>query len=159
MTYGSFPVVGDIIPEVNTFLKQFQYPLSIHCCGWGALAGLITTVVVSAMTSKSKEEKRMRNEIHDYFEEVDKPSSSGQSWRNFVKFYAPFWWIMAFVGAPVFANGFWFGIPAQWVWLFVWWALGLFMMWAMAWKAEMSTMPKKEVVPKDEKAAKTITDH
>lgn len=155
LTYGSFPVVGDIFPAVNDFLGQYQYPLSIHCCGWGILANLVVTVLVSAMTQQTKEEKRMRNEIHDYFAEVDQPTPSAQKWRNFVKLYAPFWWIMAFIGAPMFANGFWFGVPAQWVWLAVWWALGLFMMWAMAWGAQMSTMPKKEVVPIDAEAAKT----
>ena len=158
LTYGSFPVVGDIFPAVNEFLGQYQYPLSIHCCGWGILATILVTVIVSAMTEQTEEEKRMRNEIHDYFDEVDKPSPSGQKWRNFVKFYAPFWWIGAFIGAPIFAKGFWFGIPAQWVWLFVWWAIGLFMMWAMAWGAEMSTMPKKDVVPIDAEAAMT-TEH
>ena len=159
LTYGSFPIVGDIFPAVNEFLGQYQYPLSIHCCGWGIIANLIVTVIVSAMTQQSKEERRMRNEIQDYFDEVDRPSPSGQTWRNFVKFYAPFWWIATFIGAPIFANGFWFGVPAQWVWLFVWWVLGVFMMWAMAWKAEMSTMPKKDIVPITEEAARTITEH
>ena len=156
VTYGSVPILGDLYPPINEFLGQYQYPLSIHCCGWGILANLIVTVLVSSMTQQSKEEKRMRNEIQDYFNEVDKPSHGGQKWRNFVKFYAPFWWIMAFIGAPVFANGFWFGIPAQWIWLFVWWFLGLFMMWAMAWKAELSTMTKNDVVPIDAVAAKTL---
>ena len=158
LTYGGIPLIGDIFPEINKILANYKYPLSIHCCGWGIIANLITTAVVSAFTEQSEEERRMRNEIHDYFAEVDYPSESGKKWRNFVKFFAPFWWVMTFVGAPIFANGYWFGIPAQWCWIIIWWILGVFMMWAMAWKAELSTMPKKEVVPIDEEAAKTITE-
>ena len=38
-----------------------------------------------------------------------------------------------------------FGIPSIWTWQLLFWALGVFMMWFLAYKLEMSTVPEKEV--------------
>ncbi len=36
-------------------------------------------------------------------------------------------------------------MPSIWAWQILWWALGVFMMWFLAYKMEMSTVPEKEV--------------
>ena len=36
-------------------------------------------------------------------------------------------------------------MPSIRVWRILWWALGVFMMWFLAYKMEMSTVPRKEV--------------
>jgi solute:Na+ symporter, SSS family len=38
-----------------------------------------------------------------------------------------------------------FGMPSIWAWQLLWWALGVFMMWFLAYKMEMSTIPSKEI--------------
>ena len=36
-------------------------------------------------------------------------------------------------------------MPSIWTWQVVWWALGVVMMWFLAYKMEMSTIPSTEV--------------
>ena len=36
-------------------------------------------------------------------------------------------------------------MPSIWVWQIIWWALGVGMMWFLAYKMEMSIVPHKEV--------------
>ena len=38
-----------------------------------------------------------------------------------------------------------FGIPSIWAWQILFWLLGCGMMWFLAYKMEMSTMPRKSV--------------
>ena len=38
-----------------------------------------------------------------------------------------------------------FGIPSIWAWQILWWVLGCYMMWFLAYKMEMSTVPSREV--------------
>ena len=38
-----------------------------------------------------------------------------------------------------------FGMPSIWAWQLLWWALGVFMMWFLAYKMGMSTVPDKEI--------------
>ena len=56
----------------------------------------------------------------------------------------------AVIGNWVFGNpndpSTWlFGMPSIWTWQLLWWALGVFMMWFLAYKMEMSTVPEREV--------------
>ena len=37
------------------------------------------------------------------------------------------------------------GIPTLWVWQIVWWVVGVVMMYLLAFKLEMSTVPRSEV--------------
>jgi hypothetical protein len=48
-------------------------------------------------------------------------------------------------GNPQDAPTWTFGIPSIWAWQLIWWAGGVFMMWFLAYKMEMSTVPNIEV--------------
>ena len=49
-------------------------------------------------------------------------------------------------GAPdAGIEGWTFGMPSIWAWQILWWGLGVFMMWFLAYKMEMSTLPDREV--------------
>jgi Na+/proline symporter len=48
-------------------------------------------------------------------------------------------------GSPNDAATWTFGMPSIWAWQILWWALGVFMMWFLAYKMEMSTVPDREV--------------
>ena len=39
-----------------------------------------------------------------------------------------------------------FGIPSIWTWQILWWLLGVGMMWLLAYKMQLSTMPEKEII-------------
>ena len=38
-----------------------------------------------------------------------------------------------------------FGIPSLWIWQIAWWIIGCIMMYLLAFKLEMSTVPDREV--------------
>ena len=49
-------------------------------------------------------------------------------------------------GAPdAGVEGWTFGIPSIWAWQILFWLLGVGMMWFLAYKMEMSTMPDREI--------------
>ena len=48
-------------------------------------------------------------------------------------------------GDPNDASTWIFGMPSIWAWQILWWALGVFMMWFLAYKLNMSTVPEREV--------------
>ena len=48
-------------------------------------------------------------------------------------------------GSPNDITTWTFGIPAIWAWQILFWLLGTGMMWFLAYKMEMSTMPRKNV--------------
>ena len=49
-------------------------------------------------------------------------------------------------GAPnAGVEGWTFGIPSIWAWQILFWALGVAMMWFLAYKMEMSSVPNKEI--------------
>ena len=48
-------------------------------------------------------------------------------------------------GAPNDYSSWTFGIPSIWAWHIIFWILGVGMMWFLAYKMEMSTIPKKSV--------------
>ena len=57
----------------------------------------------------------------------------------------------AVIGNTIFGSpeagveGWTFGIPSIWAWQILFWLLGVFMMWFLAYKMEMSTVPDSEI--------------
>ena len=61
-------------------------------------------------------------------------------------------------GAPdAGIEGWTFGMPSIWAWQILWWGLGIFMMWFLAYKMEMSTLPEREVEALVEDIGDTVT--
>ena len=131
-----------------------RWPLTIHSAGWGILFNLGVCIVVSAATQNDREQSR-RMEFHNFLR--DHASLPAEK-RNLV----PAAWIITLVwfffgigpgatlgnwifGNPNDAASWLFGIPSIWAWQILWWALGVFMMWFLAYKMEMSTVPSREV--------------
>ena len=49
-------------------------------------------------------------------------------------------------GNPNDASTWIFGIPSIWAWQIIWWGLGVVMMWFLAYRMQLSTMPDTDVV-------------
>ncbi len=131
-----------------------RWPLTIHSAGWGILFNLGTAVIVSAMT-QNDQDLAHRMKFHSFLREhASLPASK--------KGLVPVAWIIvlvwfffgigpgAVIGNTIFGNpndyaSWTFGMPSIWAWQLLWWALGVFMMWFLAYKMEMSTVPEKEV--------------
>ncbi len=131
-----------------------RWPWTIHSAGWGIIFNLGLAILVSAVT-QNKDDLAHRMKFHDYLKE-----HAGLPARK--KGLVPAAWIIVLVwfffgigpgavigntifGQPQDATTWTFGMPSIWAWQILWWALGVFMMWFLAYKMEMSTIPDKEV--------------
>ena len=131
-----------------------RWPLTIHSAGWGILFNLGVCIIVSFSTQDDRELGR-RMEFHNFLRDhASLPAAK--------KALVPAAWIITLVwfffgigpgavignwifGDPNDAATWMFGMPSIWAWQILWWALGVFMMWFLAYKMEMSTVPAKEV--------------
>jgi hypothetical protein len=131
-----------------------RWPLTMHSAFWGMLFNLGAAVAISAVTQNADDMKH-KMKFHKFL--ADHATLSAEK-RKLI----PTAWIItlvwfffgigpgAVIGNTIFGNpndaATWvFGMPSIWAWQLLWWALGVFMMWFLAYKMEMSTVPTKEV--------------
>jgi Na+/proline symporter len=140
---------------VGIDLPWGRWPWTIHSAGWGILFNVGVCVIVSAMTQNSSSREH-RMTFHNFLR--DHASLSADK-RKLI----PAAWIItlawmffgigpgAVIGNDLFGapdagvEGWTFGMPSIWVWQIIFWLLGVFMMWFLAYKMEMSTVPDREV--------------
>jgi Na+/proline symporter len=132
-----------------------RWPWTIHSAGWGMIFNLAVVVIVSAMT-QNDQERAHRMEYHNFLR--DHASLSDHK-RKYVKlaWIVTLAWLFfgigpgAVIGNTIFGapdagvDGWVFGIPSIWAWQILFWALGVGMMWFLAYFMEMSTVPTKEI--------------
>jgi Na+/proline symporter len=140
-------ILGGMIAVYLTF-RVFKYPLTIHCAAWGTGIGLILAYLCRAFGIKDDQETIDRQrEVRNWIDEIDSGSPSGQSWRKTMKIVVPIWYLFAIGPLCVLGNSaFSFaGFPPLWSWQIAWWILGIVMMWALCFKAEMSTITDEQI--------------
>ena len=131
-----------------------RWPLTIHSAGWGIIFNLGIAVIISAVT-QNKAEYEHKMKYHSFLAEH---ASLPESKRGMI----PLAWIItlvwfffgigpgAVIGNEIFGNpndaATWmFGMPSIWAWQILWWALGVFMMWFLAYRMQMSTLQETEI--------------
>ncbi len=132
-----------------------RWPLTMHSAFWGILFNLGGAVIISAMTQNDAELKH-RMKFHDFLREHAALSPEKRKLVPTAWVLTLIWFFFgigpgAVIGNTIFGdpNGgveaWMFGMPSIWAWQILWWAIGVFMMWFLAYKMEMSTVPDKEV--------------
>jgi Na+/proline symporter len=134
-----------------------RWPWTIHSAGWGIIFNLLFCIPISAMTQSDTAAREHRMKYHNFLREHATLSADK-------KRLVPIAWIItlawlffgigpgAVIGNTIFGApaagvaGWTFGIPSIWAWQILFWILGVGMMWFLAYKMEMSTVPDKEVV-------------
>ena len=132
-----------------------RWPWTIHSAGWGIIFNLAVCIVVSAMT-QTEADRTHRMKFHNFLREH--ASLSPQK-----KGLVPVAWIVtlawlffaigpgAVIGNTIFGapnegpEGWTFGIPSIWAWQILFWILGVAMMWFLAYRMEMSSLPSKKI--------------
>ena len=132
-----------------------RWPWTMHSAGWGMIFNLGICVIVSAMT-QDESSRSHRMVYHDFLREHAAMSADKRK-------LIPIAWIItlawlffgvgpgAVIGNTIFGapnagvEGWTFGIPSIWAWQILFWALGVAMMWFLAYKMEMSSVPSKEI--------------
>jgi Na+/proline symporter len=137
------------------FMPWGRWPMTLHSAFWGILFNLSLTIAVSALTQNGSEREH-RMIFHNFLR--DHASLSPEK-RGLI----PAAWILTLVwfffgigpgavignwifGDPTNAATWTFGMPSIWAWQLLWWVLGVAMMWFLAYRMELSTVPHKEVV-------------
>jgi hypothetical protein len=75
-----------------------------------------------------------------------------------MKIVVPVWYIFAIGPACILGNTAFSlnGFPHLWSWQIVWWILGIVMMWALCFKAEMATTNEEQIRRADEETMEVI---
>jgi len=132
-----------------------RWPLTIHSAGWGLGVNIIVCALFSAFTQNAADRDR-RMKYHNFLREhAALPASKKRlvplAWA------ATLAWLIfgagpgAVIGNDLFGapdagpEGWWFGIPSIWAWQILFWALGIVLMWFLAYRMEMSTVPETQI--------------
>ncbi len=133
----------------------------MHCAFWGTATGLIVAYICKFAGVKDTQETAERQaEVRKWLDDVDAPSESGKQWRKIMKIVVPVWYFFAIGPACILGNkAFSFsGFPHLWSWQIFWWILGIVMMWALCFKAEMSTTSETQIARADKEQHIVIED-
>ncbi len=145
-------LVGAIIACFITYFF-YKYPLSMHTAFWGLFTGLVVAYLCRGLGVKDSEETvKRQEEMRNWINDIDGPTEKGQKWRNAMKVLVPLWYLFAIGPLCILGNSaFSFaGFGPLWSWQIVWWMIGIVMMWALCFKAEMSTTSEEQIRRADE---------
>lgn len=132
-----------------------RWPWTIHSAGWGIAANLVVCVVVSAL-SQQPDERRHRMTYHAFLTQHAGMPSAKRGLRPVAWSLTLIWAFFgigpgAVIGNNIFGapNGgltTWkLGVPSLWAWQILWWALGVLVIWFLAYKMELSIVPAKSL--------------
>ncbi len=127
-----------------------HYPLTIHCAGWGVFFNIGVAVIVSAITQPDKKEYDRRMSYHTWIRSLTRLPPEKEKLRPWAWIVTIGWFFFAIGPGAVLGNNFFFwnaadpsnwpfGMAPLWLWQIVWWLLGVYMMWLLAYKMEFST--------------------
>ncbi len=139
----------------SQFMPWGRWPLTIHSAGWGILFNFGIAILISFVTQNSADREHKMT-FHNFLRGSTMVAESKR--RTLI----PLAWIITLVwfffaigpgavigntifGNPNDSNTWIFGMPSIWAWQILWWGLGVFMMWFLAYKMRFSTMPDKEI--------------
>jgi Na+/proline symporter len=127
-----------------------RWPWTIHSAAWG-LAFNVAAVLLVAIFTRGGEERAHRDRLHDVFarhhrQDLGGPAARGAKWSLVLV-----WAFLAvgpgaimgnwFFSEPVFSAGAArLAVPSLWVWQVLFWFLGVFLVWWLAYQARMSVI-------------------
>ena len=143
-------VLGILTGMIAVFVTYgvFKYPLTIHSAAWGTGIGLIVAYLCRGLGAKDSQETKDRQQsIKEWLKSIDSPTRSGAKWRRAMKIIVPLWFFFTIGPACILGNNaFSFaGFPPLWSWQLVGLITGIIMMWALCFKAEMSTITDEQI--------------
>ena len=145
--------VGQIV--FGAMLPWGRWPLTIHSAGWGILLNVGICVIVSALTQESRQ-RTHRMKFHNFLRDHAQLPSGKRRLKPLAWVLTIGWFLLAvgpgvvignwIFGAPSAGREGWtFGIPSIWAWQILFWLLGIALLWFLAYRMEMATMPAKDV--------------
>jgi|TARA_X000000368_G_scaffold8002_1_gene6212 hypothetical protein len=135
-----------------------RWPLTIHSGVWGLLFNVFICFSVSAFSSiiKVDNDRDYRQKFHDFLNEHMGLHPSRTKLRSFAYVIALIWLFFGVGPGQVLGNNF-FGapdggyeswilnIPSLWGYQLIWWFFGIGLIWFLASKMDLSTLPNKPI--------------
>jgi Na+/proline symporter len=148
------PLGGTICRLLGFELPWGRWPWTIHSAGWGIMVNIVFCVVVSWI-SNYKVELAQRQKYHRIFTETAAMPKNQRFLRPVAWSFTLIWFFFAvgpgavlgndLFGAPNAGLAEWIGgIPSLWLWQLVWWALGVMVLWLLAYPMRMASRPSFE---------------
>ena len=133
-----------------------MWPWTIHSAGWGIFFNVLICVVASTL-SQNPAQRAHREKYHEFLRDYAALPAGKRHIRTAAWIIVIVWMFFSFgpgivignslFGAPGAGYQNWnFGMPSLWIWVIIWWGIGVVVMWFLAYKMEMSTAPAKPVV-------------
>lgn len=136
-----------------------RWPLTVHSAGWGIILNFAVAIAVSFFT-QSEDSLKHRKTYHKFLKEHAALPDRKRRLIPWAWAIVAIWVVFAIgpgavIGNTVFgdprdADTWLFAIPSIWTWQIIWWAAGVFMLWFLAYKMEMATIPSREVTALNE---------
>ena len=130
-----------------------RWPLTIHSAGWGIFFNLGIAIIVSCFT-QNKGDMDHKMKFHNFLKDHSSLSPEKKRLVPTAIIITLLWFFFGIgpgavigntiFGSPLDPTTWLFGIPSIWAWQILFWILGVYMMWMLAYKMEMSTEPKKK---------------
>jgi Na+/proline symporter len=146
----------------GNLLPWGRWPLTIHSGVWGLLFNVVVCFSISAFSSFSQMDtyRSHRQKFHDFLGEHMGLHPSRGKIRSLAYVIVLIWLFCAIgpgliLGNDIFGspgNGYesWIlKIPSIWGYQLIWWLLGIGLIWFLANKMDLSTLPKKAIRPDD----------
>ena len=128
-----------------------RWPLTIHSAGWGIIFNLGLAIIISYFT-QNKADMDHKMKFHSVLREHASLSVEKRRLIPTAVIITLLWFFFGIgpgavignwiFGSPLDPNTWVFGIPSIWAWQILFWLIGVYMMWMLAYKMEMSTPPK-----------------
>ncbi|MEE8483181.1 MAG: sodium:solute symporter family protein [Nitrospinota bacterium] len=145
-------LIAGLIAVTVTYIGDFgvKYALTIHSAGWGIIFNLGLAIAISAVTQPDKSEADRRLEFHTFLNTHAGVPAEKKGLIPFAWALVIGWFLLAIgpltpvignsiFGSPLDASTWTFGMPSIWAWALLMWAIGVFMMWFLAYYMEFST--------------------
>ena len=144
-------------------LQWGRWPLTIYSGLWGLFFNVIVCFLSSAFSSNDAD-KEHRKSFHDFMNDHMGIHPSRKKIKSFAYVLFLIWAFFSIGPGLIFGNlifgsadlsySKWvMGIPSLWAYQIIWWAAGVLLIWFMANKMDLSTLPKKPILNGDEYSA------
>lgn len=127
-----------------------RWPWTIHSAGWGIFFNILVCVIVTLSVRRGSDEGAGSLEIRDFLNRADRQTNRSPRLKSVAWLFALIWLFFAIGPGTVIGNDLFgspdsgieawmFRMPSIWAWQIIWWALGVGMIWFLAYKMELAS--------------------
>jgi solute:Na+ symporter, SSS family len=163
MCFGALVVFFTEAPGLILFDQLFvplpwgRWPLTVHSAAWGLLVNVSFCLLIAIFNRKGAE-RAHRDQLHDIFARDHKTDFGGRGAQGAKWSLTLIWAFLAIGPGAVLGNTFFskpyfsgadlkLGMPSLWVWEILFWVVGVFLVWWLAYRTELSIISTERLRP------------